>query len=1527
MGAFLKFLAGILGKEAVSQVRERAGKIWRRHIAKDVLIGHRAAPKVNFQDRVPEELGRLAKGSLSEDFNKLGLRDWLADPTAQMAFAELLEVSLTGSPVNTDAWKTIETFYEQHTGETKKLAPGRIDAILGYLRSRFFGSATESESAQTALLTAILRNLSNRDTDDIPSLRDRATAPARALLDRGKTRWHYPDVVVPLRLDLSETFRLSHDTLRQIGQQELLTLIQRGTNVFLVGEAGAGKTTTLIDLCAQLVNEKVSPLPVFLDAATWAASGKPLLDHIASLPVFSSAGLSITALARLNEAGQLLVVLNGWNEISTSDQAGSRDRLQQFLTGATKVRMLVASRSANDSLGIPNPKRVTVQGFDWEQQKSLIRQNIDRAQAEVLIARLRSDRKLRAVTQNPLVLTSVLLIQKTGHAIPDSPYDLLEAVVDAYEKEEGRAAALARPPVRSFHRLYLEAIAQAMNMSAATILSTAEAQRVVHSVSQRVMAEGRLAQPPEPTDLVKELCDQHLLHRTDDAALRFAHQRFQEFFGACHLFGRLKTATSNESEGTDIQRDILNLPFWEDAVLLAATKLADNPALSAEKVLLVKLSIPVDLGFAARLAGDMHLGNTDGDVWNELCNVLNVLHANPAPEARQYALEAIAATRSCDFAHLFWPLLESEEQQVRLGAYRLGGGLTLDQLGPDAAKRMNSWPEERRTESVRELADRWENLSFVENLAQNDSVIGVRAVAIQALYEFYLASDAALNAWRSAPDDTKESNAALDTALMLWQADAKDITSELVALARKSGNDAVKHQIGLRLLGQAEDIGIEAARQALRTEPERRDIDDLVAFLKSADPVYLRNLAVELVWSKRRVAGWAREQIAALPELELRAFFDKALEQMSTTEHESFDASVIGSLATQAQIKSLLDEGLLLVATLWSRKPLKESTRLRYHAIEHLLGYAPSGPLMQAILDRAPSCAYDGGAWLTEILDRRALDAEGGNTEKTLWRPNTQDLDMLLAILRDKRDPRDVPHCKLDADLASLCSKTDPRRYLPYLLEVAGRHADAWRIYEAALGRWIASPHRERPSNPPYCRQVAQAFQRCGFSAIDALISIANEPGAEHIVPDALVLIVVQPWIEHGGKRSVFPADHFSEHRKRRSARRVFQQPNDVLQTPTDEVARYLVREIDAIMAPDGMMDGIDPSKPSKKANHFWEMAKRLARVPSPVGIPTLIEILRRGDGRMYPFLDIAHGIIRQGGTLPAEVLPGVKQVWQRELAEPFHNNDAEYYLIKLAILHFFFEPGDAGVQQFLEILPELRKKVHLREITRAIARVRTDEAAKVLLKLLPDCKANEDYVEEILYELAKCESLDVARELIRFLDDGTLFAKTARSYRLERIIAPRFARFAEGNADDLQRLLEVLDAKSSADEEMLVCAILAEIQDPRATAILFRYLDETKYPRGNAYTFRMLEEKFARREDAKDGGGWIMIYPKACNAARRDLLSLASRPGPSQRMSRALLLNLENRRREYGRPADEPRHPDIENGTGWPHSLYGVIT
>lgn len=1362
--------------------------------------------------------------------------------------------------------------------------------------------------------------------EDILSLRFRVQAPSQTLITRAKTRWNYPDGAQTVRLEICESMQPSREMTRSIDHIELISLAREGTNMFLVGEAGVGKTTTLIALSEKLLYDSDSPIPIFVDAAGWALSGKTLLEHIASFSTFVNADVGTKELSSLNEAGEMLIVINGWNEIGANAQSGARERLQQFISGSSAPRLIVATRSATDTLGVPNPKKVTVRGFTWEEQQAFIRQSLPRDSASSLLTSLRANSKLRSVTKNPLVLNGVILLHKSGRDVPDNLYDLLAAIVDSIEVEGARAAVLKSAPLRGCHRAFLESIADAMNRSALTLMPEADARRVVHETGRKLVDRGRLTQHPEPSDVLEVLCSQHLLHRNEDSALRFAHQRFQEFFSACVVLSHLETELTIDNEREAFRTDILNCPFWEDAIELVAYKLAGDQSRKAQAGLLIELSLSVDLSYASEIGGMVGTGIEGGVPWQNLRNAIEQMHNLAAPEARQYALNCAASTRSPEFAPLLWTLLESEDQQIRLKGYRLSGGLTVQQLGPNAFERMAQWADERRKESVWEFANRPENFEFIERLAHTETITTVRAAAIGAL-DFYVANDSAFDAWRNAPDVVKEEDSALSVVLKLWRSDNIALTNELIALARRSSEEVVKQKVGLRLLCHAEEIGAEAARKALLDQDKNRGTSAaLVAFLKTADPEFLKNLTLERISQGRRVKSWMHQVLASLPGNERDDFVLTVLERLSAMDNGNLDEAVAEGV-TEPLVERLFNEGLRLVATLWSDRRADEAVRRRFRAIERLLSHVPASFLFQAVLRVADSCSYDDLAWIAEILDRRASPEDSGwkdEDTKAHWQPDAEDLDDLIEAASGKRDNREISSCRLEAHLVSLASKTDPERYFEHVLEGTRRHAHAYNAFYEALQQWIARRGRStRPNNPPYGLWFVEALRRCGFDAVPRLLAMESEPGAQHIVPEALVAIVCEPWKKKREVRFLYRGNFVDDHQSRRSARRVFQQPDGAYQPITDEVAKFLVRKIEAITATDRAPIDVNDPNQSPQAYSLWNICKLLARVPSMVGLPNLQAILLREDAQIYPYLDIAECIIGQGGTLPSGSLNAIKSIWQRETAKDWIDDNTRYAISRLAILHFFVEPPEAGLSHLRELLSEWPEIALLWDLVDKVRYIPTKEALAVLTELLPRCGSRNDCEERIINAIASNPAPDTANALLKLIEVGLLSKHSRQMFRFEDPIAQRLKQNAESDEEFMQRLLTVLETKADEKHEALICYVLGNMDDPRARMLVCRYLDEQAFPKSGHLAADILKGRFSRQIQSMHGEGWYEVHPQANPPLRQHLFTLASSPGAEQNRARALLMALEKSRIESGRPAGEKRHPAIELGIPWPTCLY----
>jgi hypothetical protein len=118
-------------------------------------------------------------------------------------------------------------------------------------------------------------------------------------------------------------------------QMELL----QGRRLILEAPAGRGKTTTLIQLAEMTGNPP--PIAFLVDLPGWLRSQATILEHIARTLAFLVHGIDAAALARLSQTEPCMLLLNGWNEISSvhsQDAASANVRTGAHFPGRRNYR-------------------------------------------------------------------------------------------------------------------------------------------------------------------------------------------------------------------------------------------------------------------------------------------------------------------------------------------------------------------------------------------------------------------------------------------------------------------------------------------------------------------------------------------------------------------------------------------------------------------------------------------------------------------------------------------------------------------------------------------------------------------------------------------------------------------------------------------------------------------------------------------------------------------------------------------------------------------------------------------------------------------------------------------------------------------------------------------------------------------------------------------------------------------------------------------------------------------------------------
>lgn len=106
----------------------------------------------------------------------------------------------------------------------------------------------------------------------------------------------------------------------------------------------------------------------------------------------------------------------------------------------------------------------------------------------------------------------------------------------------------------------------------------------------------------------------------------------------------------------------------------------------------------------------------------------------------------------------------------------------------------------------------------------------------------------------------------------------------------------------------------------------------------------------------------------------------------------------------------------------------------------------------------------------------------------------------------------------------------------------------------------------------------------------------------------------------------------------------------------------------------------------------------------------------------------------------------------------------------------------------------------------------------------------------------------------------------------------------------------------------------------PEALSAALNLIDDSKgqgaIPRG---VWDALEGPFVEHRPYGDSAGAYTEHARASNHLRLALFKMATGDEKRRKSALAILAQIEEWRRERGRPAGEPRHPDIQSGTLWP--------
>jgi hypothetical protein len=1310
------------------------------------------------------------------------------------------------------------------------------------------------------------------------------------------------------------------DTAEIANPSGLRTLLLQGRRMVLEGPAGRGKTTTLVQLAG--AGRNGPGIPLLVDLPNWVRSGKDILEYVASSPAFRARGINAEGLARLPQEEPFLFLLNGWNEITEFYSSAAVDALRALERTFPKAGIIVATRTHHIVPPLPGASRFRLLPLTANQRHGYLVEALGQGPAQELNLTISGDRELDQLTRTPFVLSEVTALFRAGLPIPRTKLDLLRAVVGLIEQSEEHASHLQSPPLRSLAEYYLQAIAVYLTERGDVLISEPDARSVCHGVSDALRNSGQVAVDPEPAEILTALTSHHVLERIDYPAtsFRFEHQQFQEYYSALMLRGEVRrTTASGDSAGTAaIARKYVNDPSWEEPLRMIVANSGDTGVDLAAGKALIQLALRVDAVFAARLS---YLGGTAlwKEVGGEIQGRLRVLHGAANQRLREYALAAMLATGSDEFADIVVPLLTSPDQQIRLGTYRSGVSFHPSSLGADWQQVVAGWTEDQRAEFASELTIHQGMIEVGLFFARSDTSLSVRLAALQGLIwigqrdtvaeilesfgdqEFTLAIQKfhfeeippalyprAIAAYRSLFDRTTDRKVRFQIAVVLAELKDPDTCARLKAEMEELSPDLVK----------------ELSDYTLRPAIE---------LLRSADPQWLSGWVTDYIL---RGTLWREDWLSLIVDVP-QSLKEQLLRRASTEDLRRAGGGG-GFALLRATADAQAAKAIFIAYRNHHRALLEDPQNQEKQSIDGqlrgLLRSLAGAVLIDGLSDvltRPPES--EDLAVITELFGSRGAPEEDSEVLPEQQRKQLRDyLESAVRFMLVQDDFSGQGKGYLSSALSKVGDPCDISAVLQMI------HSDINRMREGRAER--ARDHRTakaRASSASWTPWHVDALLRLGhFESEPALLDLLHEP--EYEVDAAWALEVLARKISPGpnpvmGARFGHPTRDFRKLSVSALEWRAVYFEDRRLKY-TEALRQRVLNLVEESTTGDHTVIAYH--------HRLKELAKVLAALdPHDSGdlITKIAELPARSDGWLR--LALLEGLVFAGVILAADRMMVIIEPALVEFRRHgIYNNNVNLLTRLLSLLPFVDEPK-RGISRMRDLLAEFRLSWYgNRDLLFALAQC-PDHAGLELLSEIGAIDNNtfQHFAKDWLEALASCPLPGARATLVRFVepDSDAAAAPNLPDYALD-FLCGYLADLGRREHSFAQRFMKLTELSVSPQQRTILGKVLAWLGSPAPLVAGLNLIDDA-LPQPVPYEiYRAIEDLFLEKRSYGNTRSYTLV-PREANDLKVRLFEMARHDVRRTKSAYGLLAQIEEWRLEYGRPPSEPRHPAIESGELWP--------
>lgn len=335
------------------------------------------------------------------------------------------------------------------------------------------------------------------------------------------------------RINMPEEDEWGYTVLRQEGKeldanphyQNIRSVLKDLNQFVLIGEPGAGKTTTLRKLALETARSRLddrasNPLPLMIYLSQWDGD-KPFVDFIGETTPF------LVGINNLIDSGYILLFLDGLNEMGKNATKNLRN-LNQWLNDRSKDAKIIISCRKGDYSGefiFENLSLVSIDRLTKHQISSFVKKYLDdRADSflsQVLpsgIDKHEDERGFISILRNPYLLTALMIVyihSETGKLTRNTG-KLFDRLISALWKRE---------ELRGLTNMGLEKVKNELARLAFSMINSDMPTEVPLSYATFYVSDYLILEKGRNANLVVIKEDK----------IRFYHQLIQEYFAAIGL--------------------------------------------------------------------------------------------------------------------------------------------------------------------------------------------------------------------------------------------------------------------------------------------------------------------------------------------------------------------------------------------------------------------------------------------------------------------------------------------------------------------------------------------------------------------------------------------------------------------------------------------------------------------------------------------------------------------------------------------------------------------------------------------------------------------------------------------------------------------------------------------------------------------------------------------------------------------------------------------------------------------------------